>query len=451
MKNKGPLYVLTCYVIWGLLPIFWKLLAQVDSLYVLASRIVWSMVLTGGILLLRRDRLAGVRAAFRDRREWGLLAAAGCVVCVNWGVYIWAVANGHMIDSSLAYYMNPILAILLGTVLFRERLTKLQWLAVAVTFAGLVITVIRYRQIPWIALVIGGSFAVYGALKKQVRSDAAVSTFVETLTLAPFALVLIFWMEAHGTGAAGVLSGWQWLLLPVSGVVTTVPLMFFAAGMKTTPMTLSGILMYINPTMQLLLSVALYGEAFTATHAILFGFVWTGLILYLISGARESRRHREEELFSALQFDIEGRRVLDLFAGTGQLGIECLSRGAASAVFVDRRADAVKLIRENLKLTELQDRARVVAGDSMEFLRSLRERFDIVFLDPPYEAGLLEPAVAHLTAFDILNPHGIIVAEHPADRSLPAPAAPYRVRRTYRYGRIALTLIRRGGDRENEE
>lgn len=207
MKNKGSLYVLTCYVIWGLLPIFWKLLAQVDSLYVLASRIVWSMVLTGGILLLRRDRLAGVRAAFRDRREWGLLAAAGCVVCVNWGVYIWAVANGHMIDSSLAYYMNPILAILLGTVLFRERLTKLQWLAVAVTFAGLVITVIRYRQIPWIALVIGGSFAVYGALKKQVRSDAAVSTFVETLTLAPFALVLIFWMEAHGTGAAGVLSG----------------------------------------------------------------------------------------------------------------------------------------------------------------------------------------------------------------------------------------------------
>ena len=147
----------------------------------------------------------------------------------------------------------------------------------------------------------------------------------------------------------------------------------------------------------------------------------------------------KEGLFSALQFDIEGRRVLDLFAGTGQLGIECLSRGAASAVFVDRRADAVKLIRENLKLTELQDRARVVAGDSMEFL------------DPPYEAGLLEPAVAHLTAFDILNPHGIIVAEHPADRSLPAPAAPYRVRRTYRYGRIALTLIRRGGDRENEE
>ena len=295
MRNKGPLCVLACYVIWGLLPVFWKLLDQVDSLYVLASRIVWSMAFTGVVLLFRRDRFAGVRAAFRDRKERGLLAAAGCVICINWGVYIWAVANGHMIDSSLAYYMNPILAILLGTVVFRERLTRLQWLAVAVTFTGLVITVIRYRQIPWIALVIGGSFAVYGALKKRVRSDAAVSNFVETLTLAPFALLLIFWMEAHGTGAAGVLSGWQWLLLPVSGVVTTVPLMFFASGMKTTPMTLSGILMYVNPTMQLLLSVALYDEAFTTTHAILFGFVWTGLILYLISGIHERRKHREGE------------------------------------------------------------------------------------------------------------------------------------------------------------
>ena len=159
----------------------------------------------------------------------------------------------------------------------------------------------------------------------------------------------------------------------------------------------------------------------------------------------------KEGLFSAIQFEIEGRKVLDLFAGTGQLGIECLSRGAASAVFVDRRADAVKLIRENLKLTELADRARVVAGDSMEFLKSLKERFDIVLLDPPYAAGLLEPAIAHLTAFDILNHHGIIVAEHPAERSLQPPAAPYRVRRAYRYGKIAVTVICRDPDQENEE
>lgn len=185
----------------------------------------------------------------------------------------------------------------------------------------------------------------------------------------------------------------------------------------------------------------------------------------VITGSARGRRLKElegmetrpttdrvkEGLFSAIQFEIEGRKVLDLFAGTGQLGIECLSRGAASAVFVDRRADAVKLIRENLKLTELTDRARVAAGDSMEFLKSLKERFDLVFLDPPYAAGLLEPAIAQLTAFDILNPHGIIVAEHPADRVLPPVEPPYRVHRTYRYGKIALTLIRRSGDQENEE
>ena len=159
----------------------------------------------------------------------------------------------------------------------------------------------------------------------------------------------------------------------------------------------------------------------------------------------------KEGMFSALQFDIEGRKVLDLFAGTGQLGIEALSRGASQAVFVDRRADAVRLIRENLKITGLQDKARVVAGDSMEFLKSLRETFDLIFLDPPYEAGLLEPAIAHIARFDILKPHGIIVAEHPAQRPLPTLAAPYRVHRTYRYGRIGLTMYYRAGNEVNEE
>ena len=144
----------------------------------------------------------------------------------------------------------------------------------------------------------------------------------------------------------------------------------------------------------------------------------------VITGSARGRRLKElegmetrpttdrvkEGLFSALQFDIEGRRVLDLFAGTGQLGIECLSRGAASAVFVDRRADAVQLIRENLRLTELEDRARVVAGDSMEYLKSIPEPFDIIFMDPPYAAGPLEPAIAHIAKFDILATHGIIAA-----------------------------------------
>ena len=292
--KRGPLYVLTCYILWGVLPVFWKLLAAVDSLYVLAGRIVWSLVFISAILAVRRG-FGAVRAVLGDRRELGRLVLAGITVCVNWGSYISAVNSGHILDASLAYYMNPILAILLGTVVFRERLTGLQWLSVAVTFTGLVITILRYRQIPWVALIIGGSFAVYGAIKKGVHVDAGVSVFFETLVLAPFALAFMAAAEARGAGAVGVLHGWQWLLLPAAGVVTTVPLLFFAKGIKSTPMTLSGILMYINPTLQLLLSVLLYRAAFTSTHAILFGFVWSGLALYLLSSLLRERKHRKEE------------------------------------------------------------------------------------------------------------------------------------------------------------
>jgi len=159
----------------------------------------------------------------------------------------------------------------------------------------------------------------------------------------------------------------------------------------------------------------------------------------------------KEGLFSAIQFEIEGRRILDLFGGTGQLGIECLSRGAASAVFVDERADAVKLIRDNLKTTDLTDRARVVQGESLAFLRSCREKFDVVFVDPPYGTGLLEKAMECLTTFDILAPHGIIAAEHPINNPPPLPAAPYVLRRTYRYGKIGLSIYYRSTNEKNEE
>lgn len=184
----------------------------------------------------------------------------------------------------------------------------------------------------------------------------------------------------------------------------------------------------------------------------------------VITGSARGRRLKElggmetrpttdrvkEGLFSALQFDIEGRRVLDLFAGTGQLGIEALSRGAAGCVFVDRRAEAVGCIRENLRLTGLSDRAQVVSGESMTYLKSVREKFDLIFLDPPYAAGLLEQALAHIARYDLLNPHGIIAAECPADRVLPALAPPYGKYRTYRYGKIGLTVYHRAGGEKSE-
>ena len=175
----------------------------------------------------------------------------------------------------------------------------------------------------------------------------------------------------------------------------------------------------------------------------------------VITGSARGRRLKElegmetrpttdrvkEGLFNVLQFDIEGRKVLDLFAGT-----ECLSRGASSAVFVDRRPDAAALTRENLKLCGLTDRSRVVAGDSMEFLKAAREKYDLIFLDPPYETELLETAIAHIARHDLLNVHGMMIAEHPVDKALPALSAPYRMGRTYRYGKIAVTIYHQDGD-----
>ena len=178
----------------------------------------------------------------------------------------------------------------------------------------------------------------------------------------------------------------------------------------------------------------------------------------VITGSARGRRLRElegmetrpttdrvkEGMFSILQFDIEGRRVLDLFAGTGQLG-------AGEVTFVDRRGDAVRLIRENLRVTNLEAGARVIAGDAMEYLRTAKQRFDLIFLDPPYASGLLETALEEIARIDILSPHGIIVAEHPADHVLPVLAPPYRLHRVYRYGKIGLSVYHRGANQENEE
>lgn len=291
--NTGAFYVVACYAAWGILPVFWKTLGAVNSVYVLASRILWSLVMMLFLLTVRRE-WGGVRAVIQAPREWLRLAVAGALITVNWGMYIWAVSSSHIIDASLAYYMMNPMSVLLGTVLFHEKLTKLQWFATALTVAGIVIAAARFGVFPWIALVIGGSFTLYSAVKKKVGATAGVSIFFETATVAPLALLWVIAAEMGGTGAGGVLHGAQWLLLPLSGVVTTVPLLLFAVGIKTTSMSLAGVLMYLNPTAQLLLGVLAYHEEFNATHGILFGFVWTSLIIFLISDRMKQKKTPKE-------------------------------------------------------------------------------------------------------------------------------------------------------------
>lgn len=292
--KKGIAAVTGCYVLWGILPVYWKLLDEVNPAYILASRILWSMVFCGGIVLLinRQDQ---IKAVFRDRRECLLLFICGIMVSINWGLYIFAVNTDHIVESSLAYYMNPIITIAIGTVFLREKLDSVQWLSVGIALCGVLISIIKYGEVPYLALSIAVSFAIYSALKKKVKSGGEVSIFMETFCMMPFALIFIFYRELQGTGALGILEGAELVLLPLCGVVTSIPLVLFAKGMKETPLSLAGILMYMNPTIQLLIGVFVYHETFTATDAVTFGFVWAALLLFALHSLYKGRKAAETQ------------------------------------------------------------------------------------------------------------------------------------------------------------
>ena len=204
------------------------------------------------------------------------------------------IVTGHVIDASLAYYLIPLMSILIGCCFFRESLSGLQKLAVVLATVGVLYAVVSYGVVPWLALIIGGSFAAYGAVKKTVTVDGVTSLAVECLWMLVPALVMMIWLWAQGqTAAAGeTMVWWQWLLLPTTGIVTALPLFVFGKGIQTTSYSLSGILMYVNPPLQLLCGVFLFHEAFTRTYAVMFAFVWAAVVLYLASAWLQHRQRR---------------------------------------------------------------------------------------------------------------------------------------------------------------
>lgn len=288
--NPSALYVLLCYILWGLLPIYWKQLSAVNSLYILASRITFSMIFCALLLWLCKQ-WPQVRALRHDKQQLKLLAWGSILITINWGSYIYAVNSGHILDASLAYYLNPIMVILLGAVFFGERLRKWQTVAVTLSTVGVLYSVFSYGKVPVFALVIGGSFAIYGAVKKRVTVGSMVSTFMETLLVSPLFLLVMIVMESQGNGCIGQLSGWQYALIPLAGVVTSVPLLVYAKGIQYTSLALSGILMYVNPTLQLLIGVFVYHEPFTQAQAVTFVFVWAAVLIFIADSLRGWRGH----------------------------------------------------------------------------------------------------------------------------------------------------------------
>lgn len=289
--NKDSAYVLGCYILWGILPVFWKLLAGVDSFYVLAQRIIFSCIFCYLIICAKRNRgeLGRMLADAHDRR---VFLCCGLLISVNWGVYILTIAMGRILEASLAYYMNPLFSVLIGAIFFKERLSGAQWVSIALAFIGVMISVVGYGEVPYFAIIIGLSFALYGAIKKGVKAESEVSTCVETMMVTPLALAFIIYAQVSGYTTYQSLSAAEMLLLALTGVVTSVPLLLFSKGIKNTPIVTSGILMYINPTLQLLLGVLVYGEAFTKTSAITFAFVWAAVILFVFDSLK---RHKKQE------------------------------------------------------------------------------------------------------------------------------------------------------------
>lgn len=276
-KNyTGALEVLAAYTSWGLLTVFWNLLAKVDSVYVLAQRIVWSMVFMGILMVLMR-RQTEIRAVLKNPKQLMICLLCGILISINWGVYIYAVNSGHVLDASLGYFIEPLLVALLGILAFRERLNAFEKLTYLFSLAGLIYMIAVTRTVPILALLIAGSFAVYGAVKKNLHISPMASLFTETLCMTPVALIFVSCAELAHSGSIGVLSGAELLLLPTCGVITSIPLLLFNLGVKEIPYYVSGILMYVNPTLQFVMGLCYFKEPLNRNQLIAFIIIWIGI------------------------------------------------------------------------------------------------------------------------------------------------------------------------------
>ena len=287
-QRRGTAMGLGAYLLWGLFPLFFPLLKPASAVEILAHRVVWTLLFVVVALLVRR-RWAWLRAIARDRRRLTILAVASVVIAINWGVYIWAVNHGHVVESALGYYINPLVTVLLGVVVLRERLRRWQWVAVALATCAVVALTIDLGRPPWIALVLAFSFATYGLMKNQVRMPALESLAVETSMLAlPAAVVLVH----LGTAGQLVFGGPQvhvTVLLVSVGAVTAVPLLLFGAAASRIPLSTMGLLQYVTPTLQFLIGLSVVHEAMSTGRWIGFVIVWLALAVFSADSLRAAR------------------------------------------------------------------------------------------------------------------------------------------------------------------
>ncbi len=278
--RAGLFAALTAFLIWGLLPLYLRPLAQVPALQITAHRVVESCLLVF-LYLAAKGQLGAVRAALADPRTRLRLVGSTLMISVNWLVYVWAVGNGHVVDASLGYFINPLVSVLMGVALLSERLGRVQWLAVAIAACGVAYLTWATGRVPWIALVLALTFGTYGLIRKIVAVESVPGLAVETLLLFPLALGWLLWCEWQGTGAFGQQGRAVDALLVGSGIVTATPLALFAFGARRIRLSTVGLLQYLGPTLQFLTGVLVFREPFPHTRLIGFAIIWSALAVYV--------------------------------------------------------------------------------------------------------------------------------------------------------------------------
>lgn len=283
--KKGIWSVLGAYVIWGILPMYWDLIEAIGSFEILAFRIILSMIFMVLILVIGKQQ----RHAFKDDVTELLahpvqlvaLIIGGYVITLNWGTFIWAVTNGHVLQTSLGYYINPLVSITLALIFLKERFNKFEWLAIIFALIGVLYMTFKLGEFPFVSLILAVTFGLYGLLKKIVNINAISSTAIECIVTSPAGIIYIIYLWQHHQVSFGLNISSFWLLF--SGAVTAIPLILFAAGAKRIPLSLTGFLQYVGPTLIFLSGIFVFKEHFDVDQLITFIFIWIGIILYSTS------------------------------------------------------------------------------------------------------------------------------------------------------------------------
>lgn len=290
-KMQGWHFALLCYMTWGMFPIYWSPLYQsaMPAEQILAHRVVWSALFVM-LLLVVFKQWRGVWQAIRQPKILGIFLLSALMIGINWLIYLWALVNQHILDASLGYFINPLLNVFLGRVVLKERLNITQLIALFSTFVGILWLAVPAGQVPWIALMLAATFALYGLIRKLAPMEALVGFSLETFLMLPFALAYLYFCQTQGSFVFSELNSLQTAVLLGSGVATALPLIWFAKGARKISMSLLGMLQYISPTLQFLCGVLLFGETLSLERLIGYLFVWFGVIVFLLGMKARMKR-----------------------------------------------------------------------------------------------------------------------------------------------------------------